>query len=206
MAMRFGGGNLLFEPVEGWEKLPEGWSFIDVAGVAVDTRDNVYVFNRGEHPVVVFDRGGNLLRSFGEGLFSQRPHGIHTGPNESVYCVDVGLHTGRMTFDQAIDYFTEHVSFYPLARLNAAGDPAARAITESAQRAIYRYSKWPTQAITYNLGKNAIIELREACRAATGADFSAKTFHERFMGMGPVPVAHFRDNFLAGCTPTASTG
>ncbi|PYN39699.1 MAG: hypothetical protein DMD95_23875, partial [Candidatus Rokuibacteriota bacterium] len=93
MAMRLGSGNLLFEPVEGWEKLPEGWSFIDVAGVAVDGKDHVYVFNRGEHPVVVFDRDGNVLRSFGEGQFSQRPHGIHTGPDDSVYCVDDGLHT-----------------------------------------------------------------------------------------------------------------
>jgi len=93
MAMRLGSGTLLFEPVEGWEKLPEGWSFIDVAGVAVDARDHVYVFNRGDHPVVVFDRDGNVLRSFGEGLFSQRPHGIHTGPDDSVYCVDDGLHT-----------------------------------------------------------------------------------------------------------------
>src|SRR5467141_4705860 len=89
MAMRLGSGTLLFEPVEGWEKLPEGWSFIDVAGVAVDGKDHVYVFNRGEHPVVVFDREGNVLRSFGEGLFSQRPHGIHTGPDDSVYCVEL---------------------------------------------------------------------------------------------------------------------
>jgi uncharacterized protein (DUF885 family) len=108
--------------------------------------------------------------------------------------------------DLAIDYFTLHFSFYPLALLNAAGDPTAVEITEGAQRAIYRYSKWPTQAITYNLGKNSIIELREACRTATGTGFSAKTFHERFMAMGPVPVAHFRDSFLAGCTPTATTG
>src|SRR5215475_382718 len=93
MAMRLGSGNLIFEPVEGWEKLPEGWEFIDVAGVAVDARDHVYVFNRGAHPVIVFDRDGNLLRTFGEGIFSQRPHGIHTGPDESVYCVDDGLHT-----------------------------------------------------------------------------------------------------------------
>jgi len=27
MAMRLGSGNLLFEPVEGWEKLPEVWYF-----------------------------------------------------------------------------------------------------------------------------------------------------------------------------------
>jgi len=116
--------------------------------------------------------------------------------------VDIGLHTGRMSFDQAIDYFTEHVSFFPNARVNAVTDPAARAVADGALRAIYRYSKWPTQAITYNLGKNSIIELREACKAATGSGFSAKRFHERFMGMGPVPVAYFRDNFLAGCTPT----
>ena len=80
MAMRLGSGSLVFEPVENWEKLPEGWSFIDVAGVAVDARDHVYVFNRGDHPVVVFDRDGKFLRSFGEGLFSKRPHGIHTVP------------------------------------------------------------------------------------------------------------------------------
>lgn len=93
MAMILGSGNLRFEPVEGWEKLPPGWSFIDVAGVAVDSKDNVYAFNRSDHPVVVFDRDGNFLRSFGEGLFSQRPHGIHIGPDDSVYCVDDGLHT-----------------------------------------------------------------------------------------------------------------
>lgn len=115
--------------------------------------------------------------------------------------VDVGIHTGRMTFDQAIDYFTEHVDFVPNARANAAGDPTARAVADNALRAIYRYSKWPTQAITYNLGKNAIIGLRDACRVATGAGFSEKAFHERFMGMGPVPVTYFRDSFLAGCAP-----
>lgn len=114
--------------------------------------------------------------------------------------VDVGLHTQRMTFDQAIDYYTEHVQFMPGARLRASFDAASRAALESASRAIYRYSKWPTQAITYNLGKNAIIELRDACRARTGAGFSAKRFHERFMAEGPIPVAFIREFFLEGCT------
>src|SRR5918996_863867 len=93
MATTVGSGNLLFEPVENWEKLPPGWEFIDVAGVAVDSRDNVYAFNRSEHPVVVFDRNGNFLRSFGEGQFSDRPHGVHVSPDESIYFVDDGLHT-----------------------------------------------------------------------------------------------------------------
>jgi len=113
--------------------------------------------------------------------------------------VDVGLHTSRMSFDEAIDYFTEHVSFTPGARLRAATDPTARAITDGATRAIYRYSKWPTQAITYNLGKNAIIEMREACKARMGAAFSAREFHERFMREGTIPAAYVREGFLNRC-------
>ena len=92
MSVTLGSGSLQFEPVENWEKLPPGWAFVDAAGVAVDSKDNVYVFNRGEHPVIVFDRDGNMLRSFGEGHFSQRTHGIHIGPDDEVYCVDDGRH------------------------------------------------------------------------------------------------------------------
>ena len=95
MAMILGTGHMRYEPVVDWEKLPDGWSFIDVAGVAVDSHDNVYVLNRSEHPVIVFDRDGNFLRSWGEGAFSDRTHGIYVGPDDSVYCVDDGLHTVR---------------------------------------------------------------------------------------------------------------
>ena len=145
-----------------------------------------------------------LMAEPGEG----RPHGFYT-PSEHVYelqaqllravrvRVDVGIHTGRMTFDEAVDYFAEHVEFAPGARGRMARDPQARAIIEGATRAIYRYSKWPTQAITYNLGKNAIIELREAVRQKQGAAFSPQRFHERFMAMGTIPAGYIRDEFLA---------
>jgi uncharacterized protein (DUF885 family) len=109
--------------------------------------------------------------------------------------VDVGIHTGRMKFDEAVDYFTEHVSFYPNARA-ATKDPTAQAITAGAERALYRYSKWPTQAITYNLGKNAIIELREAVRRKQGDKFSTRQFHERLMRMGTIPAGYYREAFL----------
>ena len=92
MAMILGSGNLRFEPVEGWEKLPAGWSLGDVAGVAVDSRDTVYLLTRGEHPVIAFDREGNFLRSWGEGKFTPRIHGINVGPDDSVYCVDDAMH------------------------------------------------------------------------------------------------------------------
>jgi uncharacterized protein (DUF885 family) len=136
-----------------------------------------------------------------------RPHGFYSAA-EHLYelqgqllravrvRVDVGIHTGRMSFDQAIDYFTENVSFLPKACAKAGSDPTARAVCDGAQRAMYRYSKWPTQAITYNLGKTAIVELREAYRAQKGSAFSAKQFHEKLMGMGTIPAGYFRDSFL----------
>jgi len=92
--MRFGSGKYTYEVVEGWGELPNDWGFLDVAGVGTDSRDNVYVFNRGAHPIVVFDRDGKVLGSFGEGQVS-RPHGLCVGPDDSLYCVDDWDHTVR---------------------------------------------------------------------------------------------------------------
>src|SRR4051794_23558659 len=75
LTTRVGSGDFLFQVAESWEQLPAGWSHRDVAGVAVDSRDNVYVFNRSEHPVVVYDLDGRCLRSWGEGVFANA-HGI----------------------------------------------------------------------------------------------------------------------------------
>ena len=66
----------------------------DVAAVAVDSKDRVYVFNRGEHPMMVFDREGNFLASWGEGLF-HRAHGLHIDADDTLYCTDDGDHTVR---------------------------------------------------------------------------------------------------------------
>ena len=46
-------------------QLPDGWEFKDVGAVAVDSKDQVYVFNRGEHPMMVFDRDGRLVLALG---------------------------------------------------------------------------------------------------------------------------------------------
>jgi hypothetical protein len=89
-----GSGRYRFEVQENWGELPAGWELNDVAAVAVDKQDRVYVFNRGAHPMIVFDREGYFLRSWGEGLFS-RAHGLHIGPDEHLYCTDDGDHTVR---------------------------------------------------------------------------------------------------------------
>jgi DNA-binding beta-propeller fold protein YncE len=94
MTVTLGAGRFAYEVVEGWGKLPPGWSLPDVASVAIDGKDQVYVFNRGEHPMIVFDREGNFLRSWGESLF-HRAHGLHIGPDETLYCTDDGDHTVR---------------------------------------------------------------------------------------------------------------
>lgn len=44
--------------------------------------------------MIVFDSDGNFLRSWGEGLFS-KPHGVHVGPDDSIYCTDDGDHSVR---------------------------------------------------------------------------------------------------------------
>ncbi|MCP2091915.1 UNVERIFIED_ORG: DNA-binding beta-propeller fold protein YncE [Paraburkholderia sediminicola] len=88
---------------EDWGQLPDGWRCGDVGGIAVDSRDDVYVFNRSEHPLLVFDRSGRFLRSWGEGFFV-RPHGIHIGPDDTVYCTDDGAHTvTRVTTEGQLD-------------------------------------------------------------------------------------------------------
>src|SRR5881394_2690032 len=89
-----GSGRFRYQALARWEQLPAGWRFVEVAGVASDSRDRVYVFNRGEHPLVVFDRDGKFLTSWGEGIFA-RAHGITIGPDDAVYCTDDLDHTVR---------------------------------------------------------------------------------------------------------------
>lgn len=89
--MTYGNGSHRYELVEGWAKLPAGWNFLDVGGLAVDSQDRLYVFNRGANPLMVFDRGGNLVSSWGEGVFN-RPHGIRISREGAIYCTDDGSH------------------------------------------------------------------------------------------------------------------
>ena len=71
------------------------------------------------------------------------------------------------------------------------------AACNGARRAIYRYSKWPTQAITYHLGKRDILDLRDRIRALQGDRFSLRDFHERFLSAGTIPAGYFRESLLA---------
>ena len=63
--MIVGSGDYRYRVNADWAKLPDVWSFKEVGGVGCDKNDNVYVFNRGEHPMMVFDRDGNFLTVLG---------------------------------------------------------------------------------------------------------------------------------------------
>ena len=106
--------SFTYQVVENWAKLPDGYSFKEVGGVGVDAQDNVYVFNRGAHPMMIFDRGGQFLRSWGEGIFP-RAHGITMGPDDTMFLSDDGDHTVRKcTLDGKV-----------LFTLGTSGKPAA---------------------------------------------------------------------------------
>jgi len=94
MGAVLGQGEFAYQPEDNWAKLPEGFEFGDVAAVATDRWDRVYAFNRGEHPMIVLDRNGKFLHSWGEGVFKSA-HGLHMGPDDTLYCTDDGDHTLR---------------------------------------------------------------------------------------------------------------
>jgi len=118
-----GSGDYTYEPVENWAKLPPAWSFKEIGGVGVDRNDNVYVFNRGEHPMIVFDRDGNFLRSFGEGLFP-RAHGVFMAPDDTIWLTDDGDHTVRQCTLQGKVLLTLGISGKPTPYMS--GEPFHR--------------------------------------------------------------------------------
>src|SRR5262245_32856983 len=89
-----GSGAFRYEIINDWAKLPEDWNLGEVAGIGVDSRDNIHVFTRGNHPVIVFDRDGNVQRSWGHGLFV-RPHALRFAPDDTVFITDEQDHTVR---------------------------------------------------------------------------------------------------------------
>ena len=62
-------GKYTYGLIEGWAKLPEGW-VLGQTGIMTDSQDRVYLFNRSAHPMVVLDRDGNFLTSWGEGVLT----------------------------------------------------------------------------------------------------------------------------------------
>lgn len=87
--------------------------------------------------------------------------------------VDTGLHHKRWTKDQAVRWMVE----------NAGEQPA------STEREVIRYAVYPGQACSFKVGANRILAAREAARAAMGARFDIRAFHDLILMPGPMPMA-----------------
>jgi streptogramin lyase len=85
--------DLGYKVVEEWPKLPTGWKFGQVAGVAVDSQERYYVYHRGDEapPLICFDRSGVHLRSWGKSAFD-RPHMVKCDGDDNVWLIDDGGH------------------------------------------------------------------------------------------------------------------
>jgi uncharacterized protein (DUF885 family) len=112
--------------------------------------------------------------------------------------IDTGLHTGRLSFEDAVTLFSEVVYFQPGSCLHpdALRAPAKRASCDQARAAIERYARWPTQAITYRVGKDQILELRAKAQSLLGPRFSLQRFHLEFMKQGTIPANYFAEELL----------
>src|ERR1700751_4239168 len=75
-----------------WQQLPGDTA--DVADVAIDESDNVYLFSRGDKAVRVYSSGGDLKFDWAENVFPN-PHGITVAADSTVYCADHYDHTVR---------------------------------------------------------------------------------------------------------------
>ncbi len=85
--------DLGYEAVNGWPRLPSGWRFGQVAGVAVDAKERYYVYHRGKEapPLICFDREGEYLGSWGEDAYI-RPHMAKCDEDDNIWLIDDGGH------------------------------------------------------------------------------------------------------------------
>lgn len=92
--MVFGQGTHQYTVHENWWTLPDGWEFGWIPAVAVDSQDRVYVYSRSEHPMVVFDRDGNFIDSWGDDILKDA-HGIFIDADDNIYCTEREPHVIR---------------------------------------------------------------------------------------------------------------
>lgn len=103
-----------FAPVPLHFRVPHGVFLVEATACAVDSADELYVFNRGNVPVLVFNAGGDVVRHWGNatpwagtdtcvdpygaprmrwrGTAYVRPHAVRVDADDHVWLVDDGAH------------------------------------------------------------------------------------------------------------------
>ncbi len=112
------------------------------------------------------------------GMYANDPFGrigyLHDALLRAVrLVVDSGMHSMKWSREQAVKFFTDTI-----------GDPDTAAITE-----VERYCVHPGQACGYLLGKLTFLRLRDKAKAALGAKFNIRDFHDAVLLSAAVPLA-----------------
>jgi uncharacterized protein (DUF885 family) len=101
--------------------------------------------------------------------------------------VDVAMHTGKMTREEAIKYMTDHEAIS----------------TEGATAEIERYMAIPAQALSYKIGALKIRELRTKYEMRKDDAFQLSAFHDELLSYGVMPLDVMEktmDEWFAGLT------
>jgi uncharacterized protein (DUF885 family) len=93
--------------------------------------------------------------------------------------IDVSIHTGKMTFKQAVDLL-----------VNDAKIEKVHAVKE-----VTRYTYSPTQPLSYMIGKKQILELHDDYKKKHGRKFVLKKFHDALLQFGSIPISLIREAF-----------
>ena len=94
--MKLGSGNFVYEYVDDWPKVPDDIKLGWVAAVAVDALDNVYVYSRSEIPMVIFDREGNFVDGWRQGVLdNEAAHGLYFDSSGNAWCTEFENHCIR---------------------------------------------------------------------------------------------------------------
>lgn len=100
------------------------------------------------------------------------------------FIVGIQMHTGKMTFDQGVDFFVKEGYQSHMNGL----------------RETKRGTSDPTY-LYYTLGKLEILKLREDYKKKMGAQFSLEGFHNEFLKQGFPPIKLIRKTMLGDDSP-----
>lgn len=111
-----------------WPQKPERFVWGHVSGIAVDSRDQVWVFTRALPPVQVYSADGKFVRSWGDDVV-KKAHHVRIDPQGSVWLADIGLHTVRQFTPEGKLLRTLGTSGVPGADSSHFNQPTDMAIT-----------------------------------------------------------------------------
>ncbi len=93
--------------------------------------------------------------------------------------IDVDLHRGKMTFDEAVDFL-----------MTECGMERPGAVAE-----VKRYSYTPAYPLSYLVGKYLILQLRKDMKKGLGKAYTEKFFHDTYLYAGSIPLKYMRQIF-----------